>query len=101
MIDSYDDENAVKNLLGGRLRNIINNRTAPTVFRPDSGNPVDKSLQVLTWLWDIFGGTVNDSGFKVLNNKVRVIYGDGININSLEEILKNLVNHNWPYLFYK
>jgi nicotinamide phosphoribosyltransferase len=95
VIDSYDDENAVKNLLGGRLRNIINNRTAPTVFRPDSGNPVDKSLQVLTWLWDIFGGTVNDNGFKVLNNKVRVIYGDGININSLEEILKNLVNHNF------
>lgn len=29
-------------------------------------------------LWDIFGGTINEKGFKVLNPKVGLIYGDSI-----------------------
>jgi nicotinamide phosphoribosyltransferase len=96
VIDSYDDEHAVKYLMGGRLKNIIlNDRTAPTVFRPDSGNPVDKSLQVISWLWNIFGGTTNNHGFRTLNKNVRVIYGDGINLDSIEEIIKNLINNKF------
>ena len=91
VIDSYNDENAVKNLLGGALKGVILERLAPTVFRPDSGNPVDKSLQVMTWLWEAFGGTTNEKGFKVLNPKVKVIYGDGINLLSINDILANLV----------
>lgn len=96
VIDSYDDQYAIKNLLGGpNLKNIILNvRTAPTVFRPDSGNPVDKSLEVCQWLWEIFGGTYN-GGFKVLNPKVKVIYGDGINLDSINEILDNLVKNGF------
>lgn len=99
VIDSYSDENAVKNLLGGALKDrILNIRIAPTVFRPDSGNPVDKCLEVVGWLWDIFGGTtrtVNGKTFRVLNPKVRVIYGDGINLLSIRAILQNLVDHGY------
>lgn len=95
VIDSYNTENAVKNLLGGVLKEAILGRQAPTVFRPDSGDPVQMSLNVVTWLWEIFGGTVNEKGFKVLNPKVRVIYGDGINLNSIEQICQNLVNHKF------
>jgi nicotinamide phosphoribosyltransferase len=95
VIDSYDTENAVKNLLGGILKNVILERQAPTVFRPDSGDPVEMSLKVVTWLWEIFGGVVNEKGFKVLNPKVRVIYGDGINLNSIEDIIVNLINHKF------
>lgn len=95
VIDSYDTENAVKNLLGGILKNVILERQAPTVFRPDSGDPVEMSLKVVTWLWEIFGGLVNEKGFKVLNPKVRVIYGDGINLNSIEDIIVNLINHKF------
>jgi nicotinamide phosphoribosyltransferase len=95
VIDSYDTENAVKNLLGGKLYNVIINRQAPTVFRPDSGDPVEMSLKVVTWLWEIFGGTVNKKGFKILNPKVRVIYGDGINLDSIDAICQNLVNNGF------
>jgi nicotinamide phosphoribosyltransferase len=95
VIDSYNTENAVKNLLGTALKDVILKRTAPTVFRPDSGDPIEMSLNVVSWLWDIFGGTVNIKGFKVLNPKVRVIYGDGINLNSIELILQNLINHKF------
>jgi nicotinamide phosphoribosyltransferase len=95
VIDSYHDEVAVKELLGGKLKNLILERTAPTVFRPDSGNPVTKSLDVITWLWECFGGTVNEKGFKVLDPHVKVIYGDGINLTSIDQILKNIVDNGF------
>lgn len=95
VIDSYDTENAVKNLLGNKLKDKILSRMAPTVFRPDSGDPVLMSLNVTKWLWEIFGGTVNKLGFKVLNPKVRVIYGDGINLDSIDKICQNLIDNGY------
>jgi nicotinamide phosphoribosyltransferase len=95
VIDSYDTENAVKNLLGKKLKDVILARSAPTVCRPDSGDPVEMSLKVVSWLWEIFGGTVNKNGFKTLNPKIRVIYGDGINLNSIDAICKNLVDNKF------
>lgn len=41
-------------------------------------------------LWDIFGGTVNSKGFKVLNPKIGGIYGDGINLQTQVEIYERL-----------
>lgn len=41
-------------------------------------------------LWECFGGTVNDQGYKVLNPKVGAIYGDGINFDRAELIMKRL-----------
>ena len=95
VIDSYDTENAVVNLLGGKLKSKILSRKAPTVFRPDSGDPIEMSLKVVNWLWTIFGGTINSKGFKVLNSLVRVIYGDGVNLNSIDAICANLIKHGF------
>lgn len=44
---------------------------------------------IINLLADAFGYTVNAKGYKVLNN-VRVIQGDGINYDTIEEILKTL-----------
>lgn len=41
-------------------------------------------------LWDIFGGTVNEKGYKVLNPKVGIIYGDSITLERQKEIYKRL-----------
>lgn len=41
-------------------------------------------------LWDIFGGTVNEKGYKVLNPKVGIIYGDSITLERQKEIYKML-----------
>ena len=41
-------------------------------------------------LWDIFGGTTNDLGFRTLNQRVGMIYGDSITPERAEEILKRL-----------
>ena len=41
-------------------------------------------------LWDIFGGTTNSRGFKTLNSKVGLIYGDSITPSRCLEILRQL-----------
>jgi nicotinamide phosphoribosyltransferase len=43
-------------------------------------------------LWDIFGGTVTDKGFKTLNQRVGLIYGDSITLERAEAILKRLMD---------
>lgn len=41
-------------------------------------------------LWDIFGGTVTDKGFKTLDSHVGLIYGDSISLDRAGRILKRL-----------
>ena len=41
-------------------------------------------------LWDIFGGTVNEQGYKVLDSHIGMIYGDGITVQRSNEILSRL-----------
>lgn len=48
---------------------------------------VKGSIQVL---WDTFGGTINEKGFKVLNPRVGLIYGDSITLQRAEQIMKRL-----------
>ncbi len=45
---------------------------------------------VIELLWDIFGGSVNEQGYKVLNPKIGAIYGDSITLDRAEEICKRL-----------
>lgn len=73
------------------------------VIRPDSGDPVlivcgdpaakPGSLEykgAIESLWDIFGGTINDKGFKVLDPHIGLIYGDAISLNRADQILRRL-----------
>lgn len=41
-------------------------------------------------LWETFGGHVNDTGYKVLDTHIGMIYGDSITLERQEEILKRL-----------
>lgn len=41
-------------------------------------------------LWEIFGGTVNDLGYKVLDSRIGMIYGDGITLERQQAILGRL-----------
>lgn len=73
------------------------------VIRPDSGDPVkiicgdpDAKIDspefkgVVELLWDIFGGVVNDKGFKVLDSHIGAIYGDAITIDRCTQICERL-----------
>lgn len=45
---------------------------------------------VIELLWDIFGGTINSKGYKVLDPHIGCIYGDAITLERAEEICKRL-----------
>lgn len=76
-----------------------------TVLRPDSGDPVKiicgdpeaaegspeqkGSVEVL---WETFGGTINDQGYRTLDKHIGLIYGDSITLERCEAILEGLKN---------
>jgi len=45
---------------------------------------------VIELLWEIFGGTTNDNGYKVLDSHVGAIYGDAISYDRAEQIFIRL-----------
>lgn len=101
------------------LKDDIMARDGKLVIRPDSGNPVDilcgtvhgeereRVLELINkdpenrkWqphhsgvielLWDVFGGTINEQGYKVLDPHIGAIYGDSITIDRADEICQRL-----------
>ena len=91
------------------LKDEILARDGKLVIRPDSGDPVDiicgkhfplgstlsgsqipESKGVIELLWDVFGGTVNEQGYKVLDSHIGAIYGDSITIDRAEQICSRL-----------
>jgi nicotinamide phosphoribosyltransferase len=88
--DSYDLDNAVRNIWGGSLMQQIKDSGATLVVRPDSGDPTVVPVQTVEALAEKFGTIVNGKGFKVLPSCVRVIQGDGINEDSIRIILARL-----------
>jgi nicotinamide phosphoribosyltransferase len=86
------------------LKKEILSRDGKLVIRPDSGDPVDiicgesltsgadtpKGKGVIELLWDVFGGTMNKQGFKVLDPHIGAIYGDSITPERAEIICQRL-----------
>uniref|UniRef100_A0AAY5KK75 Nicotinamide phosphoribosyltransferase n=1 Tax=Esox lucius TaxID=8010 RepID=A0AAY5KK75_ESOLU len=89
--DSYDIFNACEKIWGEDLRSLIELRSAdaPLIIRPDSGDPLDTVLKVLEILGKKFTTTENCKGYKVLPPYLRVIQGDGVDINTLQN------KHRW------
>lgn len=92
--DSYDIYKACEEIWGGTLKDEVIAKGGTLVIRPDSGDPVAVTLRCIQILDEKFGHTVNEKGFKVLNN-VRLIQGDGVNPSSIEAILMNFKAHGY------
>jgi nicotinamide phosphoribosyltransferase len=88
--DSYDIYNACK-LWGTELKDEVIASGATVVIRPDSGDPIEVIPKMMYILEKLYGAPKNAKGYKLLNN-VRVIWGDGINAQSLETILRTMVD---------
>lgn len=88
--DSYDIFNAVSNIWGDKLKPLIERRDGTLVVRPDSGDPTTMPVQVIERLMDKFGYETNTKGYKVLPPYIRVIQGDGMNIDTIPRLLTNL-----------
>lgn len=99
------------------LKSEILARDGKLVIRPDSGDPVDiicgtdwinqipeqlksenfkeglrkpSQLGVIELLWDVFGGRINDKGYKELDPHIGAIYGDSITLERAQQICERL-----------
>lgn len=105
--DTYDLWNVLTNF-SVSLREEILARDGKVVFRPDSGNPEliingdpesdinsPAYLGALECLGRTFGFTRNEKGYKVLNPKVGLIYGDGMYYERYERTLQEMARQGW------
>lgn len=85
------------------LHQEIMSRDGKLVFRPDSGDPVKiicgdpdapenspARKGAVECLWEIFGGTTTEKGYRLLDSHVGLIYGDSITLARAEAILSGL-----------
>lgn len=85
------------------LRSLITARDGKVVIRPDSGDPVkiivgDDSAPVgspaykgaVECMWETFGGTITEKGYKLLDSHIGLIYGDSITMERQLAILEGL-----------
>ena len=124
VVDTWDYFHFI-NVTLRELKDEILQRDGKIVVRPDSGNPADiicglnpnlgnflksdKAKDIKTnpaffgsmeVLWDIFGGTVNEKGFKELDPHIGLIYGDGMFKARIDDINsrlaeKGFASTNW------
>jgi nicotinamide phosphoribosyltransferase len=86
-----------------KLHERIMQRDGKLVVRPDSGDPVkvlvgDPDAPIgspqykgtIEVLWDEFGGTITETGYKLLDSHIGVIYGDSITEARANQILAGL-----------
>lgn len=110
--DTFDLWKLITEYLPANKESIMA-RDGKLVIRPDSGDPVDiicgtnkkisseeyksnanrdkpQNKGVIELLWDIFGGTINEQGYKVLDPHIGAIYGDSINLERQIQIYERL-----------
>jgi nicotinamide phosphoribosyltransferase len=85
------------------LKAQILQRDGKVVIRPDSGDPVKimcgdpagnteaERKGVVELLWDLFGGTTTEKGYKLLDSHIGAIYGDSINLQRATAICEGLM----------
>lgn len=88
--DSWDVFHATREIWGKRLKAKVEASGGTLVVRPDSGDPETVPVEIVALLAEAFGARVNAKGYRVLNDRVRVIQGDGINERSIARILDAL-----------
>jgi nicotinamide phosphoribosyltransferase len=89
-----------------RLKDIIMARDGTVIIRPDSGDPADiicgkpadfkcnytspEYKGAVELLWDTFGGTTTEKGYKQLDKHIGLIYGDSITLDRCRDICSRL-----------
>ncbi len=92
--DSYDYWNVVENILPS-LKDEIMAHNGCFLVRGDSGDCVDVVTKTVFKLWELFGGTVNTKGYKVLDPHVKALYGDSITVERAEKIYQILMENGF------
>lgn len=101
--DGYDYWHFITKIVP-KYKDQIMARDGRVVIRPDSGDPVkiicgdseaeDPFVKMGSYefLWNTFGGTFNNKGYKVLDTHIGLLYGDSINMKRQRETYRQLEN---------
>ena len=100
--DTYDFWHNIEHVIPS-LKDEIMSRNGRVVIRPDSSDPVQvvcgipgsegstaEEKGLIQALWETFGGTINEKGYKVLDPHIGAIYGDSITLERAEQIFEGL-----------
>lgn len=93
--DSFDIMNACNNIWGEELKDRVVAREGCLVVRPDSGDPVITVVKVLQALHRKFGGKINSDECVILPPYIRVIQGDGVDCQSIENIMLEVLRQGF------
>lgn len=88
--DSYDYWNMVDRIVPQCKEEILKHGGFIGI-RGDSGDPVEIVTKTVFRLWEIFGGSINSKGYKMLDPHIKAIYGDSITPQRAENIYKILI----------
>ncbi len=106
MSDGYDYYGFLENVLP-LFKDQILNRDGKFVIRPDSSPKTPYEIIVgdisadensieykgtVEYLYELFGGTINSKGYKVLDSHIGLIYGEAISLILWDKILKGLMD---------
>ena len=78
----------IKNENGDILNSDEEIKNGGSYYRTPKNTPEEKG--VIELLWGVFGGTINEQGYKVLDSHIGAIYGDSITIDRANEICERL-----------
>lgn len=100
--DTWDFWKVITEYLPALKAKIIT-REGKVVIRPDSGDPIkiicgDSEAMpdtpeykgAVACLYEVFGGSITDKGYKQLDEHIGLIYGDSITLERCDEICKQL-----------
>lgn len=95
VLDSYNIYKAVNFVTSGKMKEKIESKDYPIfVIRPDSGEPIEvieKIIQIIEA--NGVSRSFNSKGYKVFD-KYRIIWGDGISLKTIDEILAATEKYN-------
>jgi nicotinamide phosphoribosyltransferase len=80
----------IKNENGDILNSDKEIKNGGSYYKTPKNTPEEKG--VIELLWDIFGGTINEQGYKVLDPHIGAIYGDSITLDRQIEIYERLAD---------
>jgi nicotinamide phosphoribosyltransferase len=93
--DTYNVFDAVAELWGEEFRHQVLAREGRLVIRPDSGDPFSVVPRVLELLGQRFPVTTNTLGYRTLDPHIRVIQGDGMNLETIGKLYETIADHGW------
>ena len=102
VIDSYNYKNFLENacIKGHALNDEINNflnkaEGNKVVFRPDSGEPISTTIDCLEIIEKGFGTHKTDKGYKIFNENIGLLWGDGLDYQKIRDILFGIKAQGW------